>query len=437
MPPASLNSAMPSSSSATGSSSSSQPRNLNLNGHVGFDSLPDQLVNKAVRGGFTFNVMCIGETGLGKSTLMDSLFNTSFESMPADHKSPDVKLKSRTYELEESSVRLNLTLCETVGYGDQINKEDSFKSIVDYIDNQFESYLQEELKIKRNLASFHDTRIHACLYFITPNGHGLKSLDLVCMKKLDSKVNIVPVIAKADTVNKQELTNFKQKVMSELLNNNVQIYQFPVSDETIAETNKTMNSHLPFAIVGSNDFVKVGNKMVRARQYPWGVVQVENENHCDFTKLREMLIRTNMEDLRDTTHSRHFEVYRKHRLQEMGFSDSDVGAGGKSSSFAEQYNTRRASHLSSLQQKEEDMRQKFVIRVKEKEGELKEAEKELHAKFDDMKISVSDEKKRVEEQRRILEENIADFQRRKAQFEAEKMNSGHHTLTLGKLGKKK
>ena len=99
---------MPSSSSATGSSSS-QPRNLNLNGHVGFDSLPDQLVNKAVRGGFTFNVMCIGETGLGKSTLMDTLFNTSFESMPADHKSLDVKLKSRTYELEESSVRLNVS----------------------------------------------------------------------------------------------------------------------------------------------------------------------------------------------------------------------------------------------------------------------------------------------------------------------------------------
>ena len=39
-----------------------------------------------------------------------------------------------------------------MGYGDQFNKEDSFKSIVDYIDNQFESYLQEELKIKRNLA---------------------------------------------------------------------------------------------------------------------------------------------------------------------------------------------------------------------------------------------------------------------------------------------
>ena len=44
---------------------------------------------------------------------------------------------------------------------------------------------------------------------------------------------------------------------------------------------------------------------------------VENENHCDFTKLREMLIRTNMEDLRDTTHNRHYELYRKDRLKEV------------------------------------------------------------------------------------------------------------------------
>ena len=61
---------------------------------------------------------------------------------------------------------------------------------------------------------------------------------------------------------------------------------------------------------------------------------------------------------------------------------------------------------------------------------------QLHARFDEMKISVSEEKKMVEEQRRQLEEQIADFQRRKSQYEAEKMNSGHHTLTLGKLGKK-
>lgn len=36
-------------------------RNLKLSGHVGFDSLPDQLVNKSVQNGFVFNILCIGK----------------------------------------------------------------------------------------------------------------------------------------------------------------------------------------------------------------------------------------------------------------------------------------------------------------------------------------------------------------------------------------
>ena len=54
-----------------------------------------------------------------------------------------------------------------------------------------------------------------------------------------------------------------------------------------------------------------------------------------------------------------------------------------------------------------------------------------------LQATVADEKRVVEDQRRALDEEIADFQRRKAQYESDKMNSGHHTLTLGKLGKKK
>ena len=40
----------------------------------------------------------------------------------------------------------------------------------------------------------------------------LKALDLVTMKKLDNKVNIIPIIAKADTITKAELQKFKAKV---------------------------------------------------------------------------------------------------------------------------------------------------------------------------------------------------------------------------------
>ena len=46
---------------------------------MGFDSLPDQLVNKCVNLGFDMNILCVGETGIGKSTLMDCLFKANFD----------------------------------------------------------------------------------------------------------------------------------------------------------------------------------------------------------------------------------------------------------------------------------------------------------------------------------------------------------------------
>lgn len=36
------------------------------------------------------------------------------------------------------------------------------------------------------------------------------------MKELDKKVNIIPIIAKADTISRQELLQFKKKVSNQL-----------------------------------------------------------------------------------------------------------------------------------------------------------------------------------------------------------------------------
>ena len=41
---------------------------------VGFASLPEQVHRKAVKRGFDFTLMAVGESGLGKSTLISSLF---------------------------------------------------------------------------------------------------------------------------------------------------------------------------------------------------------------------------------------------------------------------------------------------------------------------------------------------------------------------------
>lgn len=83
----------------------------------------------------------------------------------------------------------------------------------------------------------------------------LKALDIVTMKELSKRVNVIPVIAKSDTTSKDELARFKTKILSELRSHNIEIYQFPVDDEAVAEQNKKMNSYVPFAVVGSIDFV--------------------------------------------------------------------------------------------------------------------------------------------------------------------------------------
>lgn len=59
----------------------------------------------------------------------------------------------------------------------------------------------------------------------------------------------------------------------------------------------------------------------------------------------------------------------------MGFSDVD--SDNKPQSFQQTYESKRQMLRMELQQKEDEMRQQFVIRVKEKETELKEAEKEV------------------------------------------------------------
>ncbi|VDL67602.1 unnamed protein product [Nippostrongylus brasiliensis] len=116
--------------------------------------------------------MCVGETGMGKTTLIESLFNMKLDLEPCSHELKTVELRTRSYEVAEGGIRVKLRLVETAGFGDQLDKDQSAKVIVDYLEAQFERYLQEELKVRRALNYYDDSRIHACLYFISPTGHG-------------------------------------------------------------------------------------------------------------------------------------------------------------------------------------------------------------------------------------------------------------------------
>ncbi|KAM4044920.1 septin-4 isoform 2-T2 [Anomaloglossus baeobatrachus] len=292
--------------------------------YVGFATLPNQVHRKYVKKGFEFTLMVAGETGLGKSTLINSLFLTDLYRerqvpSPEERVTQTIEIVKQTVDIQEKGVRLRLTIVDTPGYGDAINNEECWKPVADYIDQQFEQYFRDESGLNRK--NLQDTRVHCCLYFLSPLGHGMRPLDIEFLRALHDRVNIVPILGKADSLTPTELTQKKERIREELDQYGIRIYQFPECDSDQDEDFKIQDMELkkciPFAVIGSNTVVEKNGKRVRGRLYPWGVVEVENEQHCDFVKLRTMLIRTHMQDLKDVTRETHYENYRAQCIQSL------------------------------------------------------------------------------------------------------------------------
>lgn len=86
----------------------------------------------------------------------------------------------------------------------------SWVPVIEYIESKYEEFLNAESRVVRR--QIPDSRVHCCLYFVAPSGHGLKPLDVEFMQRLHDKVNIIPVIAKADTMTPDECAHFKKQV---------------------------------------------------------------------------------------------------------------------------------------------------------------------------------------------------------------------------------
>merc|ERR1712111_311522 len=130
----------------------------------------------------------------------------------------------------------------------------------------------------------------------------------------------------------------KVRIIEELSAAGIRIYQLPDVDSDEDEEYKLqvaqLRQSIPFAVCGANAMVEVAGKKVRGRQYPWGVVEVENPEHCDFVKLRSMLI-THMQDLQEVTHDVHYENFRSERLARGESVSSGSGSGSVASSQPE------------------------------------------------------------------------------------------------------
>jgi len=340
---------------------------------IGIANLPNQRHKIVAKRGAHFTIMVVGESGLGKTTLINTLFST--ELSPAkDYRRRHIKQLDKLTEveiikaeLEEKSFKVKLTVIDTPGFGDYVNNRDSWAPIIDFVDDQHETYMRQEQQPER--AEKSDLRVHACLYFIRPTGHTLKPLDIEIMKRLGTRVNLIPVIAKADTLTQNDLALFKKRIRDVIGAQGIRVYTPPIEadDEQGADHARLLGAAMPFSIIGSTEDVQtLDGRTVKGREYLWGVAEVENENHCDFKKLRSLLIRTHMLDLINTTEELHYENYRQQQMETRKYGEPKV----------------KKLDNPKFKEEEEALRKRFTEQVKAEEARFRQWEQHLIAERD-------------------------------------------------------
>ncbi|XP_047212640.1 uncharacterized protein LOC124862639 isoform X2 [Girardinichthys multiradiatus] len=301
-----------------------------LFGYVGIEAVLDQMRRKTMKAGFEFNIMVVGQSGLGKSTLVNTLFKSkvSRKSCTPNYEekiSKTVKLHAVSHVIEEKGVKMKLTVIDTPGFGDQINNQNCWEPIVKYVNEQYEKYLREELNVNRK-RRIPDSRVHCCIYFLPATGHRLRPIDLEFMNRLGKIVSIVPVIAKADTLTVEERQEFKERIRQDLTSNGIRVYPQREYDEDPEDRilNDRIRECIPFAVVGTDKEHQVNGNKVLGRKTKWGIIEVENAAHCEFANLRDLLIRSHLQDLKDVTHNIHYETYRVRRLNESNMNFGEL-----------------------------------------------------------------------------------------------------------------
>ncbi|CDH58672.1 hypothetical protein RO3G_16251 [Lichtheimia corymbifera JMRC:FSU:9682] len=188
------------------------------------------------------NLIVMGQTSSGKTAFVRTMCEylkhaviqgTFKESTPMVLKDP-LEPTEATYsvsmeiEQEHDDERISLTITDTPGISCNLSLlENQLRYLCMYIDHQYERTLLEETKIKRTTHAM-DTHIHACLFFVDGDklrqSGRLSDVDRYMMRMLSSRVNVIPVVGKGDTMTAPE----RQRLKTCCRNDIFDMFQLPV-----------------------------------------------------------------------------------------------------------------------------------------------------------------------------------------------------------------
>ncbi|KAI8866949.1 cell division/GTP binding protein, partial [Ramicandelaber brevisporus] len=284
-----------------------------------------------------FNMMAVGCRGLGKTAFLNTLcrslplsskqyFATRQSLMPPPPSSNGDNAAAAAAGLQqqqpgEFNERLLVTIIDTPGLdANPQTLDEQTDRLVRFLETQLQSHLTEETKVNRRETFAPSTLIHACLYFLDARLPGIPPHDLYVMKRLGTRVNIIPVVAKSDLLSIQDRDLFQLSFMYDHVNNqnNIRLFDFPLTaDEEMKLTqraNRSLRARMPFFIMSNEEQITAIEIPILGRKFPWGLLDCMNPKHCDFALLRSILLNSHFRSLRDKSIAVIYEEYREYVL---------------------------------------------------------------------------------------------------------------------------
>lgn len=235
------------------------------------------------------------------------------------------KLETNLADVVEPNVTpIRLKTYLTRNFGFNLKNSTNSLRLVKFIEQEFEMTFQEEIKINRN-PRFDDNRIHVGLYFIRPTGKryvyvtniaskiftnnckSLNEFDIDSMKKLASRINLIPIIAKSDSLTDEEMQLNKRLILESIREHEIPIFNF--LDEFVDDEYdylRTLQDKLPFSVISANS----GQK----RKTLWGEIDVMDASICDFLILKNILFGSHIHEFKEITVNKKYENYRIQKL---------------------------------------------------------------------------------------------------------------------------
>lgn len=211
------------------------------------------------------------------------------------------------------------------------------------------NYIKKESKVKRNPKAV-DTQVHCCLYFIDPKKSALDEYDIRILKKLSNRVNVIPIIGKADNLTLAQKNRLKPSIVNDIYTTyKIPVYGMPDEEESDDEEEdkkdrptslaqflsqfnyeeedvdtQTVLDYLniiPFTVIAYEDEPETGKPVETSdsniqlgRDFGWGIIDCMGEKYSDFVKLKHVLLNSHRRYLQLDTVERYYEQYRTERL---------------------------------------------------------------------------------------------------------------------------